>query len=278
MTQSYEELFERLGVRLEPTGLQLALTHRSWAYEAGGAPNNERLEFLGDSVLGIAITDALYHRYPDVPEGQLAKLRSAIVNARALANVARELHLGDYILLGKGEETTGGRDKGSILADTTEALLGAIYIEHGIEIAREVVLRLFAQLLDESASLGAGLDWKTSLQELTAEYGLGVPTYVISEEGPDHAKSFEAQVQIGDRLYGHGVGSNKKEAEQHAAASAYGEIHAEHHVEESDNDNNFELVDSLSDTVNGVAGVAGQECAHAHSSTSPGTALTADED
>jgi ribonuclease-3 len=236
VTQSYEDLFERLGVRLESPGLQLALTHRSWAYENGGAPNNERLEFLGDSVLGIAITDALYHRHPDVPEGQLAKLRSAIVNARALANVARELRLGDYLLLGKGEETTGGRDKGSILADTTEAVLGAIYLEHGIEVASGVVLRLFESLLEQSAELGAGLDWKTSLQELTAEYGLGVPTYVISEEGPDHAKSFEAQVQLGDQLFGHGTGSNKKEAEQHAAATAYAELHAAHHVERDDHD------------------------------------------
>ena len=230
-SQSYEELFARLGVRLD-THAQLALTHRSWAYEAGGLPTNERMEFLGDSVLGVAITDALYHRHPEAPEGQLAKMRSSIVNARALATVARSLGVGEYLLLGKGEEATGGRDKSSILADTVEALIGAVYLEHGIEVARDCVLRLFDTFLADSATLGAGLDWKTSLQELTAEVGLGVPAYVIAEDGPDHAKTFEAQVQLGDRLYGHGTGSNKKEAEQAAAASAYAELQAERQLAE----------------------------------------------
>jgi ribonuclease-3 len=190
------------------------------------------LEFLGDSVLGIVITDALYHRHPELPEGQLAKLRSAVVNARALATVARTLDLGTFIRLGRGEEATGGRDKSSILADTVEALLGATYLDHGIEVSRELILRLFAQLLDDSETLGAGLDWKTSLQELTAELGAGVPSYAISESGPDHAKEFEAQVVLGEKLYGHGRGSNKKEAEQQAAASAYAELQAEYEIAE----------------------------------------------
>ena len=163
----------------------LALTHRSFAYENGGLPTNERLEFLGDSVLGIVITDELYRRHADSPEGHLAKMRSAIVNARALAGVARTWGLGDHILLGKGEESNGGRDKSSILADTVEAVIGALYLQHGIDVTRRIVLDHFAQLLEHSAELGAGLDWKTSLQELTAEIGIGVPLYVIAEDGPD---------------------------------------------------------------------------------------------
>jgi ribonuclease-3 len=230
VTQSYEALFERLGIELEDENVALALTHRSYAYENGGLPTNERLEFLGDSVLGVVITDALYRRHPDSPEGQLAKMRSAIVNARALAGVARTLGLGDHLRLGKGEEATGGRDKSSILADTVEAVLGAVYLQHGIEVSRTVVLHLFTGLLDASAELGAGLDWKTSLQELTSEFGLGVPQYAITEDGPDHAKQFEAQVVLGERTYGHGTGSNKKEAEQMAAASAYAELRAEREV------------------------------------------------
>jgi len=228
VSQSYEVLFERLGLALDESLIGLALTHRSYAYESGGLPTNERLEFLGDSVLGIAITDEIYHRHPDFTEGQLAKLRSAVVNARALASVARTLGVGEFILLGKGEETTGGRDKSSILADTVEAIIGAIYINHGIEVARSFVLTQFADLLNESAQMGAGLDWKTSLQELTAEFQLGVPGYAVTEDGPDHAKTFEAQVVLGDRFYGHGTGSNKKEAEQQAAASAYAQLRAEH--------------------------------------------------
>jgi ribonuclease-3 len=221
---SYDELFGQLGLVINAQLLELALTHRSYAYESGGIPTNERLEFLGDSVLGIVVTDALYHRHADLPEGQLAKLRSAVVNARALAGVGRTLSLGSYIRLGKGEEATGGRDKSSILADTVEAILGAAYLNHGIEVARDLVLRLFDELLTESATLGAGLDWKTSLQELTAELGVGVPSYVISEDGPDHAKEFQARVVLGDAKHGFGKGSNKKEAEQEAAASAYAEL------------------------------------------------------
>jgi ribonuclease-3 len=219
-----EQLFDRLGLVFDAQLLELALTHRSYAYESGGIPTNERLEFLGDSVLGIVVTDALYHRHADLPEGQLAKLRSAVVNARALAGVARTLSLGSYIRLGKGEEATGGRDKSSILADTVEAILGAAYLDHGIDVARDLVLRLFDDLLTESATLGAGLDWKTSLQELTAELGVGVPSYAISEDGPDHAKEFQERVVLGDARYGFGQGSNKKEAEQEAAASAYAEL------------------------------------------------------
>ena len=230
MSTSTNELLAHLGLSIDTQLLELALTHRSFAYESGGIPTNERLEFLGDSVLGIVITDALYHRYPELPEGQLAKFRSAIVNARALADVARTLNLGTFIRLGRGEESTGGRDKSSILADTFEAILGAAYLDHGIDVTRKLILDLFEELISQAATLGAGLDWKTSLQELTAEIGVGVPSYSIAESGPDHAKEFSAQVVLGERLYGHGTGSNKKEAEQQAAASAYAELSAEYEI------------------------------------------------
>src|SRR5688500_15247433 len=217
-------LHDALGVELPDGLLGLALTHRSFAYENGGLPTNERLEFLGDAVLGVVITTALYHNHPDLPEGQLAKLRASVVNMRALADVARGLGpggLGPHLLLGKGEETTGGRDKASILADTLEALLGAIYLQYGLDIAAEVIHRLFDPLMAESAGRGAGLDWKTSLQELTASLGLGVPEYRIDEAGPDHAKTFTAWVVVAGDRYGGADGRSKKEAEQRAAESAW---------------------------------------------------------
>jgi ribonuclease-3 len=156
----------------------------------------------------------------------LAKLRAAVVNARALADIARTLNLGDYLLLGRGEEITGGRDKSSILADTVEAVLGAVYLDLGIDVASEVVHHLVDPVIEEASRLGAGLDWKTSLQELTAELTLGVPEYVVEESGPDHSKSFRARVRVGDRYYGDGSGASKKVAEQQAAATAYDELQA----------------------------------------------------
>ena len=218
------ELVARLGVELSEEILKQAITHRSFSYENGGVPTNERLEFLGDSVLGIVITDELYRKNPDAQEGQLAKLRAAVVNAKALADVARTLGLGEFLLLGKGEEATGGRDKSSILADAVEAILGAIYVEHGLVKSGEVILQLFAPILAASAELGAGLDWKTSLAELVNSKSLGAIEYVIEQSGPDHDKRFSAQVKVGQDLYGNGEGKSKKEAEQHAAASAYTEI------------------------------------------------------
>lgn len=218
------ELVARLGVELSEEILKQAITHRSFSYENGGVPTNERLEFLGDSVLGIVITDELYRKNPDAQEGQLAKLRAAVVNAKALADVARTLGLGEFLLLGKGEEATGGRDKSSILADAVEAILGAIYVEHGLAKSGEVILQLFAPILAASAELGAGLDWKTSLAELVNAKSLGTIEYVIEQSGPDHDKRFSAQVKVGQDLYGNGEGKSKKEAEQHAAASAYTEI------------------------------------------------------
>ena len=217
-----------LGVTLERGLLVRALTHRSFAYENGNLPTNERLEFLGDSVLGLVVTDALYTRHPDLPEGQLAKLRAAVVNMRALAGIGRHLDIGPFLLLGRGEETSGGRDKSSILADTLEALIGAVYLEHGIDVARDFVHRLVDPLLASSAALGAGLDWKTSLQELTATAGLGVPEYSVAEEGPDHAKLFEATVIVAGQPRGTGDGRSKKEAEQKAAAAAFRLLEAQY--------------------------------------------------
>jgi ribonuclease-3 len=217
-------LEQRLDVTLDRGLLVRALTHRSYAYENGNLPTNERLEFLGDAVLGLVVTDALYRRHPDLPEGQLAKLRAAVVNMRALADVARLLDLGAHILLGRGEETSGGRDKSSILADTLEALIGATYLEHGIEVGARLVRHLVDPLLESSAELGAGLDWKTSLQELTALHGLGVPEYSVDEEGPDHAKTFHAWVRVGGLVRGTGTGRSKKEGEQQAAATAFAAI------------------------------------------------------
>ncbi|MFC4000625.1 ribonuclease III [Prauserella oleivorans] len=217
-------LLEALGVEFDSELLTLALTHRSYAYENGGLPPNERLEFLGDAVLGLVVTDHLYRRHPDLPEGQLAKLRASVVNMHALAGVARGLGeggLGAHLLLGKGEELTGGRDKASILADGLEAVIGATYLAHGMETARELVHRLFGRLLAEAPLRGAGLDWKTSLQELTASAGLGVPEYKVEDTGPDHRKEFSATVFVGGRDLGHGDGTTKKEAEQKAAESAW---------------------------------------------------------
>ena len=222
-----DRLAELLDVSIDPGLLRRALTHRSYAYEHGGLPTNERLEFLGDSVLGLVVTDTLYRSHPELPEGQLAKLRAAVVNMRALADVGRALALGDFVRLGRGEESTGGRDKSSILADTLEAVLGAVYIDRGLDAAARLVHRLFDPLIDEAATLGAGLDWKTSLQELTATAALGVPEYVVSEAGPDHEKLFTAVVQVSGVAYGEGRGRSKKEAEQEAAATAWRDLRAQ---------------------------------------------------
>lgn len=219
-----ESLRDALGVDLPGELLTLALTHRSYAYEHGGLPTNERLEFLGDAVLSLTVTDTLFRRHPDRPEGDLAKLRASVVNTTALADVARSLTddgLGAHLLLGRGEANTGGSDKASILADGMESLLGAVYLQHGIDTARAVILRLFGALLDTAPTLGAGLDWKTSLQELAAERGLGPPSYTVTSTGPDHDKEFTATVGMGDTEYGCGVGRSKKEAEQKAAAAAW---------------------------------------------------------
>ena len=217
----YTQLEAALGTGIEQGLLVQALTHRSFAYENGGLPTNERLEFLGDSVLGLVVTDALYINNPDLAEGELAKLRASVVNTRALASVARGLQLGRWLRLGRGEEVTGGRDKNSILADTTEALIGAVYLDRGIAGATALVRLLFDPLMTAASAEGAALDWKTALQELLAARSLGVPEYVIGESGPDHAKQFTAKVLVGGHARGAGAGRSKKQAEQEAAEAAW---------------------------------------------------------
>ena len=216
-----ESLMDALDQRLDRDLLRQALTHRSFAYENGGLPTNERLEFLGDSILGLVVTERLYRDFPDEPEGQLAKLRAAVVNSQALAEVARSLGLGSYLRLGKGEESTGGHDKSSILADAMEAVIGAMYLSTDVETTRSFIERIFGPLIASSSQLGAGLDWKTSLQELSAELDMGVPEYRVTDTGPDHAKEFTAEAVVGGRVLGIGQGRSKKFAEQEAAAQAY---------------------------------------------------------
>nr|WP_245861507.1 ribonuclease III [Compostimonas suwonensis] len=221
----FAELQSRLHVQLDPGLLQLAVTHRSYAYENGGIPNNERLEFLGDSILGQAVTVMLYLRYPELDEGDLAKRRASLVSSVALAEVARSFGLGEFLLLGRGEMLTGGRDKASILADTVEAIIGATYLDAGGEVATELVMRLIQPLLDDPDRFGAAaMDSKTSLQEIAAARGAGAPVYTILEEGPDHDKRFVAIVAVGDLVTARGEGTSKKQAEMAAAFTAWTEL------------------------------------------------------
>ncbi|MEW6059342.1 MAG: ribonuclease III [Actinomycetota bacterium] len=203
------------------TLLDAALTHRSYAFEHGLEVNNERLEFLGDAVLGLIVTDLAYREFSDMPEGELAKLRAAIVNMSALAEVARALGLGAHVRLGKGEEATGGYDKASILADALEAILGAIYLDLGLEPVREVVERLFRPRMVTYVRGEGERDYKTILQELASQDLRSLPEYRISERGPDHQKEFTATVHLAGEAWGTGTGRSKKEAEQQAAREAY---------------------------------------------------------
>jgi ribonuclease III len=219
------DLETALGVTFRDRALlELALTHRSHAFEAGGLPTNERLEFLGDAVLGLVVTDRIYRAFPDSAEGRLAKIRAAAVNTRSLADVARELQIGAQVRLGRGEEQSGGRDKDSILADTMEAILGAVYIDRGMDTAFALVRRLFDQLLEDIAVRRESLDYKTSLQELTAAELSTLPVYELSEEGPDHQKRFSAVVVVDGEALGEGEGRSKKEAEQAAARVAFARL------------------------------------------------------
>jgi ribonuclease-3 len=219
-------LLATLGVQIEPVILELALTHRSFAYENGGIPTNERLEFLGDSILGQAVTVMLYRTYPDLDEGHLAKRRASLVSTAALAQIARGLGLGEHIRLGRGEILTGGRDKASILADTVEALIGATFLDAGGEVATAFVLRLIQPLLAEPGHFGVSMDPKTSLQELAASAGVGSPVYTIEASGPDHSKQFVATVTIGSAVIAQGVGPSKKFAEMAAARDAIDRLNA----------------------------------------------------
>jgi len=215
------ELLDELGIEVDPQLVGLALTHRSWAYENGGAPHNERLEFLGDSVLGVVVTEHLYRAYPDLPEGRLAKMRAAVVNTYALADVGRQLGLGQHLLLGKGEVSTGGADKDSILADATEALIAAIYLSSGRDAAARFVHAVIDPLVAMASTAGASMDWKTSLQELCSGLGCPAPRYEHTSSGPDHDKRFEATAVVGETRFPGVTGRSKKQAEQGAARLAF---------------------------------------------------------
>ena len=211
-----------LGVRFRDADLRrLALTHRSYAFENELPANNERLEFLGDAVLGIVVTDMAFREFPEMPEGELAKLRAAIVNMGALADVARDLGLGRFVLLGRGEEMSGGPDKSSILADALEALLGAVYLDRGLPAARKLIERVFRPRMIAYVRGEGERDYKTILQELASAELRSVPEYRIRERGPDHQKEFTATVFLAGKEWGTGIGRSKKEAEQQAAHEAY---------------------------------------------------------
>ena len=221
LSEALVELGERLGHRFaELSMLELAVRHRSWCAEHGGVESNERLEFLGDAVLGLVATDHLYLTGPELPEGVLARRRAELVNARVLTELAVSLDLGSVVRLGRGEESTGGREKASILADAMEAVFGAVYLDGGLPAARSVILDLLDPYFDIVAG-GPGTDFKSRLQELSARRLGAVPAYRVEGTGPDHDRWFEATVGVGDDVVGRGGGRSKKQAEQAAAAEAW---------------------------------------------------------
>jgi ribonuclease-3 len=223
--ESLGTLDRALGVSFNDRALrETALTHRSYAFEHGTDTTNERLEFLGDSVLGLVVTDMAYITFPELPEGALAKLRAAIVNMSALADVARSLGLGDIVLLGKGEELSGGRDKASILADALEAVFGAVYLDRGLDVSRELIERLFRPRMEAYVRGEGERDHKTILQELASQELRAMPEYRLEERGPDHQKEFTATVFLAGEALGTGIGRSKKEAEQQAAREAHARI------------------------------------------------------
>ena len=201
--------------------LQLALTHRSHCAETEATEPNERLEFLGDAVLGLAVTEHIFRVYENLAEGQLAKLRASVVNTATLADVARRIGVGTELLLGRGEDQSGGRDKESILADALEAIFGAVFIDAGWQRSSEVVLDLLLEDITLGAERPGRQDYKTRLQELAAEESLSPPSYDIASSGPDHDRCFEASVSIGGIARGAGRGTSKKRAEQAAAEAAW---------------------------------------------------------
>jgi ribonuclease-3 len=210
--------------------LRRAVSHRSWIAESSDEISNERLEFLGDAVLGWVVADLVYSDFEDWDEGRLTDLRKSVVNASALAEVARGIQLGDHLLLGNGEDAAGGRDKESILSDALEAVIGAVYVDAGSKRAFEVVKHLIGPRLSEAPSQLDRLDQKSTLQELLAARGRRSPTYVLESKGPDHDKEFTATVIVDDEVMGSGIGRSKKMAEQHAAGEAIDRLNAADHA------------------------------------------------
>lgn len=227
------ELAAALGVDVADVRVwEQALVHRSWSFENGGVAHNERLEFLGDAVLGLVVTDELYRAEPDLPEGELAKIRSAAVREETLADIARSIDLGSWVKLGIGETATGGSDKDSILGDTLEAVLGAIYVDQGLESVTSAIHRLLGGRLDRLREPGrTTLEPKTALQELASARFGSVPTYEVAGTGPDHEPTYEAVVHVDGRQLGRGSGTSKKRAEREAARMAWEALSAEHRPE-----------------------------------------------
>jgi ribonuclease III len=225
---SRDALCRHLAYRFtDPSLLDLALRHRSWCAEHGAVASNERMEFLGDAILGLVVTDHLYRTAPDMSEGVLARHRSELVSAAALAEVARAVELGAALWLGKGEEATGGRNKTSILADGMEAVIGGVYLDGGIGAATTLVLHLLDERIDEVLYGGLASDHKSRLQEYAARRFGQLPRYVLTEDGPEHEKQFTADVELMGTTWGHGEGRTKKEAEQAAARTAVVRLHEE---------------------------------------------------
>ena len=215
----------RIGHRFaEPVLLELALSHRSWCAEQGGRPSNERLEFLGDAVLGLVVAEHTFRTHPDLPEGVLAKVRASVVNARVLAEVAKALGVGPHLRLGRGEDLSGGRDKESILADTVEAIIGAVYLDGGMEDARHLILGMLEDHIVAAIVEPGESDHKSRLQEVTVHRGMGIPRYDVEGQGPDHARRYLATVYVAGQRLGMGEGRSKKEAEQAAAEAACGAL------------------------------------------------------
>ncbi len=199
--------------------LRKALMHRSYAGEVQLTVSYERLEFLGDAVLQLSVTRYLFETFPEMTEGQMAKVRAAVVSENILAEIAREIGVGPAILLGRGEELTGGREKDSLLSDVVEALVGAVFVESGLTTADEIIIRLWSPIIDRRAEAPGKRDYKTRLQEILARIGQR-PDYQVEERGPEHAKQFTARVLAGGEQLGEGQGSSKKRAEQAAAMAA----------------------------------------------------------
>ena len=217
-------LSNRLGVDIEPQLLELALTHRSYAYENGNIPNNERLEFLGDSVLGFVVTAHIHDLLTELPEGELTKVKNAVVSATALSQVATSIGLGEFLRLGKGEDQTGGREKPNLLADAFEAILGAAYVSKGLDAAEGIIRKLVFPLLEDTDSLRANSDPKTTLGERAQAESKPAPEYVTTHEGPDHDRTFYSTVSIDGKVLGSGKGRSKKLAETQAAIDALAKL------------------------------------------------------
>jgi ribonuclease-3 len=216
----FDALSAKLGVEINRELLRLAMTHRSYSYEHGNIPNNERLEFLGDSVLGFVVTSYIYETLSDLPEGEMTKVKNAVVSARALAVIAADLGLGEYLLLGKGELATDGRNKPNLLADAFEAILGAAYMSNGFDAARALVEKFVFPLLENPDEIRANSDPKTTLQERIQALGRGTPTYKTRFEGPDHDRDYFSTLLINGEEISNGEGRTKKNAETAAAIKA----------------------------------------------------------